>query len=507
MATGDPAVALPDGLVSIDDLSTGYVVGTSCTGPQDENCVTESIALADGQTTDLGVWWAVVDGNVVAGVDEDGMASVQPLPSYTDAPRLFGDPAASTLAGPGRTWKARVVTSRVLSECAVEIRDAEDAVVRSLECLDPFAAETVEWDGTDDLGEPVEAGEYTWQIIGATGAEDLVDYDGTATALTGSLTVSAVPAPTANVTPADNSRSVAQTTNLTAQFSEDVGGVSGTTFLLRGPDGATVPASVTFNAAGMSATLNPSGTLTADTAYTATLVGDEAGIQGAEGGPLETRSWTFTTGPAPSLTKLTPASNGTSAAPSGNLTAVFSEPVTGLSTETFELSTADDDPVPGVVTYSSATRSATFDPTANLLPDTRYTATLTGGTEGVRDIAGNPLTTRSWSFTTGPAPTVTGTSPAADATRISRTANVVAAFSEQVTGVSGTTVKLRMSSGTTVSAAVSYSTTTRKVTLNPTKTLAANTKYTVTLTGGMTSIRDAVGNPLATKTWSFTTGT
>jgi hypothetical protein len=308
------------------------------------------------------------------------------------------------------------------------------------------------------------------------------------------------------VTPAGQARTVRQTADVTAIFSEDVSGVSGTTFQVHGPGGAEVPATVTYEAAAMTARLNPTGTLASDTKYTATLIGGDAGIQGAEGGPLETTRWTFTTGPAPVPTKLTPASNGTSAAPSGNLTAVFSEPVTGLSAETFELSTADGDPVAGVVTYDVARRSATFDPAANLLPDTRYTATLTGGAEAIRDIAGNPLAARSWSFTTGPAPTVTGTSPAAGATRISRTANVVAAFSEPVTGVGGTTVKLRTSSGSTVSAAVSYSATSRKVTINPTKTLSANTTYTVTLTGGTTSVRDAAGNPLATKTWSFRTG-
>jgi len=58
-----------------------------------------------------------------------------------------------------------------------------------------------------------------------------------------------------------------------------------------------------------------------------------------------------------------------------------------------------------------------------------------------------------------------------------------------------------------MAAAVTYNATTRVLTLNPNATLAANTKYTVTLTGGPAAIRDAAGNPLATTTWSFTTGT
>ncbi|MGX5653443.1 hypothetical protein ACWKWC_01560, partial [Geodermatophilus nigrescens] len=49
---------------------------------------------------------------------------------------------------------------------------------------------------------------------------------------------------------------------------------------------------------------------------------------------------------------------------------------------------------------------------------------ITGGTSAVRDLAGNPLTTRSWSFSTGPAPTVIGKGPAAGATGVGRTASV-----------------------------------------------------------------------------------
>ncbi len=502
VATMEPATRLDD-TFAIMDLSTGYVVGDDCSG---DDCVTQAVALDDGQTTGLGVWYAAVDGDVVAGVDSEGVPSVQTLPDYPDAPRLLDDLDASALAGPGRTWKARIVSSRVLTACAVEIHDADSAVVRTLDCLDPYAAATVTWDGTDELGDPVPAGEYTWHVTGGAGDEDLVDYDGGDSALAGALTVNAEPAPTATTSPADDALRVAQNANVTASFSEPAEGVSGTTFRLTTPGGAVVPATVSYDALADKGTLNPTANLLADTTYTATLTGGPSAIRGTENGPLETTSWSFTTGPAPSLTSLTPASNATAASPSGSLTAVFSEAVTGLSTDTFELATEGGDPVAGAVTYNAAAKSATFNPTANLLPDTRYTATLTGGTEAVRDLAGNPLTSRSWSFTTGPAPTVTGKLPAASATGVSRTGNIVAAFSEPVTGVSGTTVKLKTSSGTSVSAAVSYSATSRKVTINPTNTLAASTKYTVTLTGGTTSIRDAAGNPLATTSWSFTTG-
>jgi hypothetical protein len=89
---------------------------------------------------------------------------------------------------------------------------------------------------------------------------------------------------------------------------------------------------------------------------------------------------------------------------------------------------------------------------------------------------------------------------------VSRTGNITATFSEGVTGVSGTSFVLRnATTGTAVTAVVTYNATTRVATLNPSVTLAATTRYTVTVTGSTTAVRDLGGNPLATSSWSFTT--
>jgi len=54
------------------------------------------------------------------------------------------------------------------------------------------------------------------------------------------------------------------------------------------------------------------------------------------------------------------------------------------------------------VTYTAATQTATLTPSAALLPNTAYTATVKGGSGGVTDLAGNPLATDvAWSFSTG----------------------------------------------------------------------------------------------------------
>ena len=62
------------------------------------------------------------------------------------------------------------------------------------------------------------------------------------------------------------------------------------------------------------------------------------------------------------------------------------------------------------------------------------------------------------------------------------------------------------SSGAVITTVSRFSATTKSLTINPSVTLAANTLYRVTITGGTSAVRDAVGNPLATKTWTFRTG-
>jgi hypothetical protein len=44
------------------------------------------------------------------------------------------------------------------------------------------------------------------------------------------------------------------------------------------------------------------------------------------------------------------------------------------------------------------------------------------------------------------------------------------------------------------------------LTINPSATLLANTQYRVIITGDSTRIRDLAGNPLPSRSWTFTTG-
>ena len=306
------------------------------------------------------------------------------------------------------------------------------------------------------------------------------------------------PAPTITTnSPAADARSVVQTANVTVTFSEPVTKVSSTTFTLRAGTTA-VAAAVSYDATRRIATLNPSATLGADRTYTVAV----SGILDAVGNPLVPASWSFKTGPAPTITGQSPASGARAAGTTGNVTVTFSEPATQVSASTFTLQTGTT-AVPAAVTYDSTTRVATLNPTATLSSDRSYLVTVSG----VLDAVGNPVVPTTWSFITGPAPTISSVSPAAGATSVRRTANATATFSEPIIGASASTVKLaNASSGAVITTVSSFSATTKVLTINPSVTLAANTLYRVTITGGTSAVRDAAGNPLATKTWTFRTG-
>jgi hypothetical protein len=214
---------------------------------------------------------------------------------------------------------------------------------------------------------------------------------------------------------------------------------------------------------------------------------------------------------APTVTARTPGINATGVAVATNVLTTFSENVNGVSGTTVTLrNTATNALIPAAVTYNAVTRVATLDPTVNLTNNTQYTVTLTGGAAAIRDIAGNPLVTTSWNFTTVAVvnpPTLTARTPAINAVGVARASNVTATFSRFVQGVNTTTMTLQqVSNNAVVPGTVAFNFLTNIATLNPTPTLLPNTQYRVTLTGGPAAIRDLLGVPFTTTTWTFTTG-
>src|SRR5215203_6158335 len=111
------------------------------------------------------------------------------------------------------------------------------------------------------------------------------------------------------------------------------------------------------------------------------------------------------------------------------------------------------------------------------------------------------------------APSVTSTSPAANATGVAPGANVTATFSEAMmaSSINGTTFKLfKKGSTTKIGAAVSYDASTRTAKLDPTNNLRLGTTYKAVVTTGAKDLaglqldQNTTTTGLQQKTWSFT---
>ena len=116
---------------------------------------------------------------------------------------------------------------------------------------------------------------------------------GTAYSITPTYVDTAAPA-VSGLSPAPGAGGVTyEAPAVVATFNEPVTGVSSSTFVLRDGSGATVPATVAYDASAQRATLQTSVHLPGETTYTATL---SSGIRDQSGNVLAATSWTFTTG-------------------------------------------------------------------------------------------------------------------------------------------------------------------------------------------------------------------
>ncbi len=117
--------------------------------------------------------------------------------------------------------------------------------------------------------------------------------------------------------------------------------------------------------------------------------------------PSDHLSPKFVDSVAPSVTAVSPSDGATGVGIGTNVTATFSEAMddTTINTGTFTLTKqGTTTPVAATVTYDSADKKATLNPSADLEVDTTYTANVT---IDAKDLAGNPLASpMNWSFTT-----------------------------------------------------------------------------------------------------------
>jgi hypothetical protein len=285
---------------------------------------------------------------------------------------------------------------------------------------------------------------------------------------------------------------------ITAGFSEamDPLTVTGSSFTLM-IGAAAVSGAVTYS--GTTATFTPGSPLLASTTYTATVT---TGVKNVGGNPiLANKVWSFTTAPTPSVLSTDPLNLANGVALNKVVGATFSGAMDALTitTTTFNLMNGAT-PVLGAVNYAGTT--ATFTPTANLLPGVTYTATITTGARNAQGVA--MPSNHVWTFTTvNPiVPTVVSTDPLDLATGVPFNQVVGATFSEAMdpSTITGTTFTLKIGA-TPVAGVVNYSGTT--ATFTPTSNLLSGNTYTATVTAGAKSLLGV--NMAADKVWTFST--
>ena len=322
-----------------------------------------------------------------------------------------------------------------------------------------------------------------------------------------------VPPTVISTIPASAATGVAIDSKVSAVFSTAMDGTTLTPTTFTVSQGATAVAG-TVTTVGSTATFSPAANLAASTAYNATI---KAGVKDASGNALVADyTWSFTTGTTlisgpPTVTATDPLNLAINVPVTQKVAATFSKAMdpTSLTSTTFTLTTGTTPvAVPGAVSVNTAGLVATFTPTANLAPSTKYTATVT---TGAKDTTGNALAANYvWSFTTGAGPAVppqvVSTNPPNGGTNLCIPLTITATFDKIMDPLTIIPANFTLTSGaanTPVNGTVSYDGQNKIATFSPTSPLSGGTNYTAKVSTG---VKDAGGNPLAAdKIWTFGT--
>ena len=154
----------------------------------------------------------------------------------------------------------------------------------------------------------------------------------------------------------------------------------------------------------------------------------------------------------PQITSVTPSPDASGVSPNTAATVTFNEAVdpATVSSKTFELRNPAGTIVGATVGYNPGSRIASLQPDSALASSTSYTATVRGGSNGVKDMSGNPLASDYvWSFTTAAAPPPQIT-PSLSIDDVSAT--------EKNAGKSNVTFTVRLSAASGATVTVNYAT-------------------------------------------------
>ena len=318
---------------------------------------------------------------------------------------------------------------------------------------------------------------------------------------------------------ANGATNISRTPSIQIKFNQAVLNVNTTTVSLYEEEtssklkeiGSPIPITDITAGSNNSYTFSPLAPLASNTRYVIAL---SNGITTLTGIALTPTILNFTTGDSitPTVSMITPANNATNASLSQIIQLQFSESVTNVDTTSITLhesSTTGTDVALGNIT-AGANNSYSFSAISPLLPSTTYYVVLSNA---ITDVAGNPLTATSFSFTTNAggggsdttAPTVVMTTPTNNATNSSLSQIIQLQFSESVTNVDTTSITLH--AGSTTGAAVALGNITagsnNSYSFSATSPLSSSTTYYVVLSNAISDI--AGNNQLSATSFSFTT--
>lgn len=363
--------------------------------------------------------------------------------------------------------------------------------------------------GVKDVAGNAMVSDYVWTWTTSAGLDPNAGRDTTPPNVTGTIN-------------ANGAANVAINTKVGASFSEGMDPLKMTNANFTLKDALTgVAVAGTVSYSGVSIVFAPLANLAPNTRYTATIKGAPTGVSDLAGNVmLSDYVWSWTTGAAadttpPTVTGTIQFNGQTNVAVNTKVGATFSEGMDPLSVTnaTFTLTeTTSGAAVAGGLGASGV--SAIFIPQFNLLPSTNYTMTIKGGTRGVKDLAGNPMTSDfviRWSTGAGAdttAPTVTSTQPANGDTNVANNTKVSAIFSEGMDPLTFNNATFRVTesvSGAVVAGGLGYSGI--SAVFIPSVNLTPNTRYTLTVKGLINGVKDLAGNPMASDFVSvWTTG-
>ncbi len=210
------------------------------------------------------------------------------------------------------------------------------------------------------------------------------------------------------VNPVNGAAGVSPATRVGVTFSEAMDPLTITNGItLTNSAGVLVPSGVAYYAATNTAVLTPISLLALSSTYTVVVASGGAGVKDVAGNALTnvfTASFTTAlpdTG-GPTVIGVDPTNGAVGVNPATPVRVTFSEAMDPLTiTNGITLTNSAGELVPSVVTYYATTNTAVLTPNSPLALSNTYTVVVASGAAGVKDVAGNELTSVfSASFTT-----------------------------------------------------------------------------------------------------------